>query len=95
MHHRAQAAEPFSAISTEVHALDELIHASTSGAAFLLMRKSTTSPQPPYSDMSQLKARNIFPARAPADVRAMSFPWVKVEDRPWANGRFRVHSHSY
>jgi len=92
---RAQATAPFSAISTEVHARNELIHTGASGAAFLLMRKSTTSGTPPYSDMSQLKAHNIFPERAPADVRAMNFPWVKVEDRSWANGRFKVKNHFY
>ena len=91
---RAQAAAPFSAVSTEVHARGELVHTGASGAAFLLMRKSTTSGTPPYSDMSQLKAHNIFPERAPANVRAMDFPWVKVEDRSWANGRFKVQSHS-
>ena len=69
-----------------------MIHSGSSGAAFLLMRKSTTSGTPLYSDMSQLKAHNIFPEHAPADVCAMDFPWVRVEDRSWANGRFKVQS---
>ena len=74
---RAQEAAPFSAVSTEVHARGELVHTSAPGAAFLLMRKSTTSGAPPYSDMSQLEAHNIFPERAPADVRAMAFPGLR------------------
>jgi hypothetical protein len=61
----------------------------------MLLKKSSTSGQPPYSDMSQLVAHNIFPPRFPADVRNMEFPWVKVEDRPWANGRFKVRPRSY
>jgi len=92
---RAQATVPFSAVGTEVHVRNELIRTGASGAAFLLMRKSTTSGTPPYSDMSRLKAHNIFLARAPADVRAMHLPWVKVKDRSWANGRFRVQNYIY
>lgn len=93
VHLRSQATTPFGAISTEVHARDGLVHAGAAGAAFVLMKKSTTSGTPPYSDMSQLKAHNIFPCFAPPDVQKMTFPWVKVENRPWANGRFKVHHH--
>ncbi|KAK0185763.1 hypothetical protein F5146DRAFT_191624 [Armillaria mellea] len=39
--------------------------------------------------MSQLRAHNLFPLRFPSAVRHMAFPWVKVEDAPWANGRFK------
>ena len=52
------------------------------------MRKSTTSGSPLYSDMSQLRAHHNFPEGAPAAVRAMDIPWVKVEDHSWANGSF-------
>ncbi|THH03890.1 hypothetical protein EW145_g5922 [Phellinidium pouzarii] len=44
---------------------------------------------PPYSDMKKLTAHNIFPAHFPNAVRYMDFPWVKVEDRPWAHGGFK------
>ena len=60
------------------------------GAIFVLFKPSTTSGQPPFSSMDQLVAHNIFPRIVPADVRAMKFPWVKVENRPWAHGRFKV-----
>ena len=83
---RAQAAAPFSAVSTGVHARGESIHTGASGAAFLLMRRSTTSGSPLFSDMSQLRAHHNFPEGAPAAVRAMDIPWVKVEDHSWANG---------
>jgi len=39
--------------------------------------------------MKQLVAHNRFPDRFSSDIRHMEFPWVKVEDRPWANGRFK------
>ena len=92
---RAQAAVPFSAVGTEVHARSELIRTGASGVAFLPMRKSTTSGTPPYSDMSQLKAHNIFLERAPVEVRATHLPWVKVKDRSWANRRFKVQNYIY
>lgn len=40
--------------------------------------------------MEQLVAHNIFPSQFPEALRHLEFPWVKVEDRPWANGGFKV-----
>lgn len=59
------------------------------GAIFVLFKPSTTSGKAPFSTMDQLVAHNIFPRTVPTDVRAMTFPWVKVENRPWAHGRFK------
>ncbi|KAH8087881.1 hypothetical protein BXZ70DRAFT_955522 [Cristinia sonorae] len=84
---RTQATVPFGTVSTVVTA--NSVHAGDLGAAFLLLKKSSTSGSPPYSNMDQLKTHNIFPKRVPEQVRKMKFDWVKVEDRPWANGRFK------
>ncbi|CAL1708583.1 unnamed protein product [Somion occarium] len=84
---RVLATKPFSRVEMSVHA--EGVKSHEEGAVFVLFKKSTTSGQPPYSDMKQVAAHNIIPVPYPDDVRAMTFPWVKVEDTPWANGRFK------
>ncbi|RDX48488.1 hypothetical protein OH76DRAFT_1483853 [Lentinus brumalis] len=86
---RTVAADPFSQVSTIVHSKDGHIRTRAEGALFVILRKSDTSGKPPYSDMKQLVAHNIFPNYFSEDVRQLDFPWVKVEDRPWANGRFK------
>ena len=87
---RTQATGPFTTVSNIVNSEDGLVRAGTEGAAFTLLKVSSTSGSPPYTDMSQLVARNIFPPRFSGDLKNLTFPWVKVEDRPWANGRFKV-----
>ncbi len=77
-------------MSTIVHSKDGHIRTRAEGALFVILRKSNTSGKPPYSDMKQLVAHNVFLNYFPEDVRQLDFPWVKVEDRPWANGRFKV-----
>ncbi|PBK67320.1 hypothetical protein ARMSODRAFT_1005606 [Armillaria solidipes] len=72
-----------------VKAEDHTISTRNEGAVFVLFEKSTTSGQPPFTDMSQLRAHNLFPLRFPSAVRHTTFPWVKVEDAPWANGRLK------
>ncbi|KAJ3826741.1 hypothetical protein F5878DRAFT_619848 [Lentinula raphanica] len=86
---RTQATNPFGVISTIVDAQDGHIFTQAEGAVFLLMTKSTTSGKPPYSDMAQLKAQNTIPPQFSSSLQHMDFPWVKVQDRPWANGRFK------
>ncbi|RPD55164.1 hypothetical protein L227DRAFT_533730 [Lentinus tigrinus ALCF2SS1-6] len=84
---RTMAADPFSQVSVLVNSRD--VHTGAEGALFVIFHKSDTSGTPPYSDMKQLVAHNIFPSYFPQEVRQLDFPWVKVEDRPWANGRFK------
>ncbi|KAJ3876870.1 hypothetical protein F5051DRAFT_453502 [Lentinula edodes] len=86
---RTPATNTFAVVSTVVDAKDGCIHTRNEGAVFLLMTRSDTSGQPPYSHMDQLKARNIIPTHFSSTLRYLEFPWVKVEDRPWANGRFK------
>ncbi|KAJ3982175.1 hypothetical protein F5890DRAFT_408747 [Lentinula detonsa] len=86
---RTQATNTFGVISTIVDAKDGYILTQSEGAVLLLMTKSETSGRPPYSDMNQLEARNIIPAHFSSTLQHMEFPWVKVEHRPWANGRFK------
>lgn len=87
---RTQATDPFTTVSNIVCSEDGFVQAGIEGAAFTLLKVSSTSGHPPYTDISQLVAHNIFPPRFPEDVKNMKFTWVKVEDRPWANGRFKV-----
>ncbi|KAJ4480225.1 hypothetical protein J3R30DRAFT_3370961 [Lentinula aciculospora] len=86
---RTQATNPFGVISTIVDAKENHIYTQHEGAVFLLMAMSDTSGRPPFSDMDQLKARNIIPNHFTSALQHIDFPWVKVEDRPWANGRFK------
>ncbi|KIJ51186.1 hypothetical protein M422DRAFT_58813 [Sphaerobolus stellatus SS14] len=87
--YRTQAIAPFTAESLVLEPKDGQLLTRDEGCAFMLLKPSSTSGQPPYSNMDQLVAHNIFSDRFPADVRNMTFPWIKVQDRPWANGRFK------
>ncbi|KAK0487208.1 hypothetical protein IW261DRAFT_1652792 [Armillaria novae-zelandiae] len=89
LHERTQAPAPFEASTVTVEAEGHTISTRNEGAVFVLFEKSATSGQPPFTDMSQLRAHNLFPLRFPSAVRHTTFPWVKVEDTPWANGRFK------
>lgn len=88
---RTLATMPFSQVSIEVNAKDGLVRTQAEGAIFLLMKNSGSAGSPSYSDMKQLKATNLFSSRFSDDIRNLDFPWVKVEDRPWANGGFKVN----
>jgi hypothetical protein len=57
---RTRATGPFTTVSNIVNSEDELVRAGTEGAAFTLLKVSSTSGSPPYTDMSQLVAHNIF-----------------------------------
>ena len=85
---RVLATTPFGRVAMSVNA--DAVRSGSEGTVFMLFKPSTTSGQPPYSSMEALAARNVIPIQYPSVVRAMSFPWVKVEDRPWAHGRFDV-----
>ncbi|THG93231.1 hypothetical protein EW026_g7954 [Hermanssonia centrifuga] len=84
---RTSAARPFGCQTMTVNA--GAVMSGKEGAVFVVLKPSNTSGTPPYSSMDQLVSHNIFPATYSADVRAMEFPWVKVQDRPWAHGRFK------
>ncbi|SJL07214.1 related to Aldos-2-ulose dehydratase [Armillaria ostoyae] len=87
-HERTQAPAPWQASTIMVDAKDSKIFTRQEGAIFILVKDSISSGKPPFTDMSQVIARNIFPLCFPDAVRHATFPWVKVADRPWANGRF-------
>ncbi|TFY51794.1 hypothetical protein EVG20_g10834, partial [Dentipellis fragilis] len=90
IHERSRAIDPFTVVSTIVESKDKTVTAGHEGAIIFLMKGSgAQSSSGPYSDMSQLLARTIFPDRFPAEVRQMQFPWVQVSDRPWANGKWK------
>lgn len=58
---RTKATQPYAQISTIVDSETGSICEDAEGAGFVLMRKSNSANQPPYSRMDQLKTRNIFP----------------------------------
>ncbi|KLO04679.1 hypothetical protein SCHPADRAFT_840363, partial [Schizopora paradoxa] len=86
---RTKATQSFTQITTVVDSSSGYISTDFDGAAFILMRENKDAKQPPYSTMDQLKTRNIFPSHFPENLKNMDFSWVKVENRPWANGRFK------
>jgi aldos-2-ulose dehydratase len=94
-HYRAEAIDPHSAASLLVESRDNMLSIREEGAVFILLKPSPRPGGPPYSDMRQLVAHNIFPDRFSDRVKNMKFPWVKVEDRPWANGRFKVQQNVF
>lgn len=87
-HERVPATRPFGRESMTVSTSH--LESGEEGAIFVLFKPSKTSGKPPFRSMDELVAHNIFPPYVPDDVRAMQFPWVKCEDRPWAHGRFKV-----
>ncbi|KAA1475655.1 hypothetical protein DENSPDRAFT_932507 [Dentipellis sp. KUC8613] len=90
VHERSRAIDPFTVVSTIVESKDNSVTAGNEGGIVLLMKDAgAQSSRGPYSDMSQLRAHTIFPGRFPAEVRHMDFPWVQVQDRPWANGKWK------
>ncbi|PBK97965.1 hypothetical protein ARMGADRAFT_1076420 [Armillaria gallica] len=78
LHERTQAPAPFEASTITVKAEDDTISTRNEGGVFVLFEKSTTSGQPPFADMNQLSAHNLFPLR---------FPSAKI--LPVFNGRFK------
>jgi hypothetical protein len=87
---RTEAIIPFAAETLLLNPMNNIVWTGKEGAVFILLKPSSKSGKPPYSDMKQLATYNIFPERFPANVKNMQFPWVRVADRPWANGRFKV-----
>lgn len=87
-HERVPTTRPFDSEAMTVAA--SYLTSGDEGAIFVLFKPSKTSGKPPFSSMDQLVAHNIFPRIVSDDIRAMKFPWVKVEDRPWAHGGFKV-----
>ena len=85
---RVMATRPFTRETMLVNA--EGLESGDEGVVFVKFSPSKTSGTPPFTTMSQIPSHNIFPAYVPDDVRAISFPWVKVEDTDWAHGRFKV-----
>ncbi|KAK0479009.1 hypothetical protein EDD18DRAFT_1468854 [Armillaria luteobubalina] len=93
VHERTRAPAPFESRTVTISSADANIFTRSEGAVFILIKESSTSGKLPFTDMQQLVAHSLFPLRFPAAVRHMSFPWVKVEDRPWANGRFKASAY--
>lgn len=78
------------ATTTEFPFPDGTVTANQEGAVVLRVEPIPGESQGPYSKMSDITAQNIFPQTPaiPADVRVMTFPFVKVENLPWAGNDF-------
>lgn len=61
------------------------VTAGADGAVFLLIEYIPGAPQGPFKTMAELPTKNVFPPEAPADVRALQFPFIKVEDLAWGS----------
>ncbi|KAL6304158.1 hypothetical protein BKA93DRAFT_785315 [Sparassis latifolia] len=72
--------------TTCVLSRDGIIVAGENGTVFLHVEPLDQF-QGPFTKMSQVTAQNIFPRapEVPADVKAMEFPFIRVEKLPWAN----------
>lgn len=71
--------------STHILSDDRVVTAGEDGTIFLLVEPLKDHFQGPYKTMSQVTTQNVFPTTAPANVRAMEFPFVKVETLDWAS----------
>lgn len=71
--------------STQILSNDGLITAGGDGVVFLHVEPVEKEFQGPFQTMSQVTTRNAFPTTAPPSVKAMEFPFVKVEDLDWAS----------
>ncbi|KIJ62442.1 hypothetical protein HYDPIDRAFT_169112 [Hydnomerulius pinastri MD-312] len=67
------------------------IQAGEEGAVIILVEPAHNELQGPFSTMSMISegTKNVFPQTSdvPADVRAMTFPFIKVEELPWPNSQ--------
>jgi len=73
--------------TTRIISKDGTVTAGENGAVFLHVEVLTNEYQGPYRSMSQVGVTNVFPSEpeVPAEVRAMDFPFVKVQDLAWAS----------
>ncbi|PBK97961.1 hypothetical protein ARMGADRAFT_1076416 [Armillaria gallica] len=66
LHERTQTPAPFEASTITVKAEDDTISTRNEGGVFVLFERSNTSGLPPFTDMSQFCAHNLFPLRFPS-----------------------------
>ncbi|PVF95724.1 hypothetical protein CPB86DRAFT_787734 [Serendipita vermifera] len=69
--------------TTQIGGTSGVIIGGPEGAVFLHIQHLENEPQGPYTEMGQIKPVNEFPESAPSDVRALDFPFIKVEDLLW------------
>ncbi|KAL0570157.1 hypothetical protein V5O48_011812 [Marasmius crinis-equi] len=82
---RALAPERHQAATTAIVSPDGLIKAGSDGAVFLCMEYLHDHFHGPFHAMSDLPIANVFPPSVPPDVQALQFPFIKVDQLPWAN----------
>ncbi|EJD41029.1 hypothetical protein AURDEDRAFT_169814 [Auricularia subglabra TFB-10046 SS5] len=71
--------------TTQILSSDGIIKAGAEGAAFMRLEYLADHVQGPYRTMADLPITNIFPNSAPLDVQALQFPFIKVDQLPWAS----------
>lgn len=73
--------------TTYILSKDGFVQAGKDGAIFLRVEPLEGSFQGPYRTMSDITTTNVFPhsQHVPANVRAMEFPFVKVDKLDWAS----------
>lgn len=67
--------------------IDGQVTAGKDGAVFIRVEPLGGEFQGPYSAMSEVAINNVFPyaPHVPANVRAMEFPFLKVDTLGWAS----------
>ncbi|KDQ54530.1 hypothetical protein JAAARDRAFT_396980 [Jaapia argillacea MUCL 33604] len=72
--------------TTHIVSADGVVKAGGDGAVFLHVGHLKNEFHGPFTTMSQVTANNIFPRHeVPPDVRAMEFPFIKVQDLDWGS----------
>lgn len=73
--------------TTHIISKDGLVTAGPDGAVFLHVEPLKGQFQGPYNTMSEVVTKNAFPRspNVPPEVKAMEFPFLKVETLDWAS----------
>lgn len=82
---RGLAPDRRTAATTQICASDGIVKAGVEGAVFMRLEYLADHVQGPYRTMADLPIANVFPNSVPLDVQALEFPFIKVDQLPWAS----------
>ncbi|KZO94848.1 hypothetical protein CALVIDRAFT_565255 [Calocera viscosa TUFC12733] len=81
---RTCVTEPKLQTSALVNSSDDLLFADNEdGAMFLMFTPNGDGEPGPYDDMPKIVVRNLLPEYMPEDVRALQFPFIRVDRLDW------------
>ncbi|EJD34921.1 hypothetical protein AURDEDRAFT_154969 [Auricularia subglabra TFB-10046 SS5] len=82
---RGLAPERHKAATTQILSKDGTVTAGSAGAVFMRLEYLSDHFQGPYRTMADLPIANAFPNSVPLDIQALQFPFIKVDQLPWAS----------